>query len=398
MKRFINMVVWLAISTAFVSCDSDNTFQGDVDFMQAYTPIITLTSGESMIAISPSLQGRVMTSSANGGNGYSFGWINRALFASRDTLAHINPYGGEERFWLGPEGGQFGLFFKKGDPFDLEAWQTPALIDTEPFAILSQSDSNVVFSKEASLINYSGFEFSFTIRREIKIIPVKERGLSGVAYQTINTITNTGDSAWQKETGLLSIWLLGMFKPTDETTVIIPFNKGDENELGPVVIDDYFGKVPKDRLVIKDDICYFRGDGRHRGKIGLNPKRAKNILGSYDDENHVLTLIEYSKPVEATDYVNSKWEIQRAPYGGDVINSYNDGQPSPGAKPLGPFYELETSSPAMALKPGESMVHWQTTRHFQGSERELFQLARKELGIKLRDSGKPEFIDYLLHY
>jgi hypothetical protein len=45
-------------------------------------------------------------------------------------------------------------------------------------------------------------------------------------------------------------------------------------------------------------------------------------------------------------YVNSMWEKQKEPYSGDAINAYNDGSPAPGEPPLGPFYELETSSPA----------------------------------------------------
>ena len=59
----------------------------------------------------------------------------------------------------------------------------------------------------------------------------------------------------------------------------------------------------------------------------------------------MLTLVQYTRPAGATRYVNSMWAIQQNPYGGDVINSYNDGPPAPGAAPLGPFYELETSSP-----------------------------------------------------
>ena len=65
------------------------------------------------------------------------------------------------------------------------------------------------------------------------------------------------------------------------------------------------------------------------------------------------------------------------------INSYNDGSPEPGVAPLGPFYELETSSPAAVLKPGETMQHVQRTFHIQGSEAELDLLARKLLGAKL---------------
>jgi hypothetical protein len=30
---------------------------------------------------------------------------------------------------LGPEGGQFSIFFRQGVPFEFENWQTPAPID-----------------------------------------------------------------------------------------------------------------------------------------------------------------------------------------------------------------------------------------------------------------------------
>jgi hypothetical protein len=401
MKNFISLIVCLLV---MISCGPKKevppptTFGSDVSFLNQYTPIITLSSpdGQAKVALSAALQGRVMTSTASGDDGISFGWINRELFASRDTLPHMNPFGGEERFWLGPEGGQFALFFKKGDPFDFDHWQTPAILDTEPFEVLSQSETSVVFTKEATLTNYAGFEFKFSIRREIKILPIEERNAQGVAYQSINTLTNTGDKAWNKDTGLISIWLLGMFNPTDETVVMIPFNRGQESKLGPPVIDDYFGKVPANRLKINDNTLFFIGDGKLRSKIGLNPRRAKNVLGSYDGINKVLTVLEYSKPDGVTDYVNSKWETQKEPYGGDVVNSYNDGPPAPGAKPMGPFYELETSSPAVELKPGESIVHTQTTRHYLGNENQLNSLAERWLGVSLKD--EKIFVDYFFNY
>ena len=85
------------------------------------------------------------------------------------------------------------------------------------------------------------------------------------------------------------------------------------------------------------------------------------------------------------DYVNSMWELQKEPYAGDVVNSYNDGPPEPGAKPLGPFYELETSSPASALSAGASAEHVQETYHFEGERAELDAVARKVLGASLEE-------------
>jgi hypothetical protein len=199
-------------------------------------------------------------------------------------------------------------------------------------------------------------------------------------------LTNTGKSAWTKDKGLLSIWILGMFNPSPQTTIMIPIVKGPESELGPKVNDAYFGKVPAERLRVEDDKLFFSGDGQYRSKIGISPRRAKPIAGSYDAGGKVLTLVQFNQPKGATDYVNSMWEIQKEPFAGDTVNSYNDGAPSPGAKPLGPFYELETSSPAAALKPGESITHISRTYHFQGDEAALDAISAKNLGISVKSA------------
>jgi hypothetical protein len=75
--------------------------------------------------------------------------------------------------------------------------------------------------------------------------------------------------------------------------------------------------------------------------------------------------------------------MQQEPYRGDAVNAYNDGPPAPGAKPLGPFYELESSSPAAALKPGESLRHIHQTFHLQGPEAALNSVAIRVLGVSL---------------
>jgi hypothetical protein len=86
-----------------------------------------------------------------------------------------------------------------------------------------------------------------------------------------------------------------------------------------------------------------------------------------------------------TEYVNSLWKIQQHPYAGDVENSYNDGPPSPGTKPLGPFYEMESSSPAAALVPGASMEHTHSTIHLIGSKDNLDAVSRCVLGVSLAE-------------
>jgi hypothetical protein len=174
-----------------------------------------------------------------------------------------------------------------------------------------------------------------------------------------------------------------MLNASPSTTVLIPYHEGDEAALGKIVTDDYFGKIPPDRLSVGEGLIHFKADGQQRGKIGLGPKYAKNILGSYDPTGGVLTLVQYDKPQGAEDYVNSLWETHDHPYAGDVVNAYNDGPPAPGQPPLGPFYELETSSPAAPLAPGESLTHTHRTLHAQGEQAALDHLARHALGVGL---------------
>ena len=174
-----------------------------------------------------------------------------------------------------------------------------------------------------------------------------------------------------------------MFNPSPETTVVIPFRPGSEASLGSIVNDAYFGMVPAERLVVRDDALFFRGDGLYRSKIGIAPARARPVMGSYDESRRLLTLVHYTLPDNATDYVNSMWGIQDEPYRGDAVNSYNDGPPEPGAPPLGPFYELESSSPAAALEPGGRLTHVHRTVHIEGPEDELDSVARTALGVAL---------------
>jgi hypothetical protein len=387
----------VASGSAAAPAPAAGNFGEAVAFLEKHTPVIVLSDpeGKAKVALAPNYQGRVMTSTANGDGGLSFGWINRELVASGKFLPHINVFGGEDRFWMGPEGGQFSIFFAKGVPFDLEHWFTPACMDTESFAVVHQNLDQARFTRSILLTNFSGVKFAVKVDREVRLLPAKVgwqhlgcppvSEVQMVAFESINTIRNQGKSPWRKNTGLLSIWILGMFTPSPATTIVVPIKPGPETQLGKPVTADYFGQVPPSRLIVKDQVIYFSGDGKYRSKIGISPQRSKATLGSYDADNKVLTLVQFSQPAGVTEYVNSLWKLQDNPFNGDAANSYNDGPPSPGAKPMGPFYELESSSPAAALNPGKSMKHVHRTIHLQGPEKSLDPIARKILGVGLED-------------
>lgn len=373
------------------------TFGYDLQFLKQYhKDLILLGDGSdagAQIIILPAYQGRVMTSTADGNGGMSFGWINYDLIDSNKEEEHFHAFGGEERFWLGPEGGQFSIFFKKGDPFDFDHWYVPKAIDTEPFILVSSSKTEANFQREMNLKNYSGFEFNLRVNRHIRLLSKTEiplllgfplpENLQVVGFESNNSITNTGNTPWTKENGLLSIWILSMFNAGNKTTIAVPYKQGNENDLGKLVTDDYFGKVPVDRLKIKNGVIFLNADANYRSKIGISPKRALPILASFDQVNEVLTIAQFSLPEFPADYVNSLWEIQENPFEGDVVNAYNDGFID--GKQMGKFYELESSSPAATLNVGESMHHVHRTIHLKGNSNELNEVTKTLLGIHLSE-------------
>jgi hypothetical protein len=368
------------------------TFANDVAFLSRFASVKVLESPSGgRVAVSGRYQGRVMTSAVEP-DGQSFGFINKTFIEEGKTGTAFDNYGGEDRFWLGPEGGQFGLYFAPGTPFVFSNWQTPHAMQEGAWETKDESASAITFTKRMDVVNYTRTTFSIAVDRRISLVSAdnaKDRlgiavpsTVKWVGYATSNTIANAGKTAWAEAKGLVSVWILGMFAPIPGTRVIIPF---DKSAGGEVVNDRYFGKVPADRLAVReqDGFLLFRCDGQYRSKIGLGPARAKPVLGSYSDEAKLLTIVRYSKPAGATRYVNSMWEQQKDPYGGDVVNSYNDGPTEPGKPSLGGFYEIETSSPAAALAPGEKLTHVHETYHFVGPRDALDAIARQVLGVSL---------------
>lgn len=364
-------------------------FGNDRDFLKEHVTVLELGRDSSKILISPQLQGRIMTSTAEGDQGYSYGWINYDLIRSRRFLPHCNNFGGEDRYWLGPEGGQYSIFFKKGTEFNLDNWQTPAPIDTESWELVSSSPYNAILQKNMVLENYQGRTLRLKAEREVLLHKNNEVGdlvgfdipddVNKVAFTSVNKLTNKGVFEWTGETGMLSIWILAQLSPSERTTVILPVRN---NKKGKVVNDNYFGKIPDDRIKLLPSAVLFKGDGKKRGKIGVGPKHVKPIIGSYDPLNGILTLVKFTFDNNQKSYINSMWEWQEEPFMGDVVNSYNDG-PLPDGTIMGPFYELETSSAAANLKPGEAMIHDHTTMHLKGNYEALNKIAIKVLGTDL---------------
>jgi hypothetical protein len=386
------LLIFLIACNTTTNKDSEmqkGTFGYDLEFLRKHhKDLVLLENGEAKLIVLPAYQGRIMTSTAEGNAGASFGWLNHELIATGKFTEHFSAFGGEERFWLGPEGGQFSIYFKKGVDFTFDNWFVPKELDTEAFDLVASDKTSAQFEKQMHLENFSGTKFDLKVRRDIRLLNDSSinalvgkvpAGVHAAGFQSENAITNTGNTAWDKQSGMLSIWILSMLNAGEKTTIAIPYKQGDSASMGKIVTDDYFGKVPANRLKVGDGIILFKADGNLRSKIGISPERALPMALSYDAENNVLTIAQFSLPGNTKDYVNSLWEQQQDPFSGDAVNAYNDGPVQ--AKQMGKFYELESSSPAAALAPGATQTHLHRTIHLKGSKESLNTIVQQLLGV-----------------
>jgi len=372
------------------------TFGYDLNYLSQKDDSLIVLSGDegkSQIIVSAKYQAKVFTSSADGLNGTSTGFVNYKFFDAGKVDEHMNGFGSENRFWLGPEGGKYSVYFPKDSTQVYDNWHTPKPFDIEPWTVASAGKKTVTLKKEMQVTNYLGTQFKLNVDRTISLIGESEiaSGLNiqpnpnvkAVAYTTNNTISNLNDFEWTKETGTICIWMLDMFNPAPRAVTFIPYNEGAETELGNVVTSNYFGEIPADRLKVTDKMIYLKTDGKYRSKLGLNAKRTQAIAGNYDPDSKRLTIVTFDVDKDAT-YLSQEWNPDKDPLKGDAMNAYNDGPLADGSI-MGPFLELESVSPAAFLKPQQSLSHRHTVYHFIGEENDLSPIVEKLFGISIND-------------
>jgi hypothetical protein len=373
------------------------TFGYDREFLLKHDSVIVLQSDipDARVIVSPKYQAKVFTSTAGGDEGLSFGWVNYKEF--KDSLdPHMNGYGGENRLWLGPEGGRFSLFFKPGATMEFANWKTPPAIDYESWHTTKQSPASVTMQKDMNIKNFKGTDLILSVDRTVTILSRTElenrigltpdSAIKMVGYETVNVLTNKGDKAWTEETGMPCIWMLDMMKPSDSTVIVVPFNGADGKPFNKIATGDYFGQIPDTRLKHNDAVLFLRADGKSRGKLGIASANAKPFAGSYDAEHQILTVIQFDIDTTAK-YLNQEWNITKPSFRGDAVNAYNDGPLADGSQ-MGPFYEMESVSPAAFLKPAQSLKHQHAVFHFTGPESDLDKIALKMLGVSIQEIKK----------
>ena len=383
------LVLILYLGIACQRGPDEGTFAYDVQLLNQVEDLLVLEDGNTMIALSPSYQGRVFTSTLGGMDGHSFGYFNRKHLLLEDVRHRLSSLGGESRMWFGPEVGKFGIFFEPGTPQTDSTISISPDLDTVLFAIEEQSRRSVKSGSRMHIRNASGTIFSIDASRRVTLLTRSEiedelnisleEDLNTVAFSAETWIRNTGQDPWEKEKGLLSIWELCCLHPSPGTTVIIP------TRANPDSVTNYFTPLNESRIQIGEDMVFYRGDAQYMNKIGIQAEFCPQVFGSYTPETKQLSLVKYSFQDDSL-YVNSQWGHTN-PYGGDVINVFN-GEVNAALNRAWPFYELETSSSARELQPGEELYHIQSIFHFEGEVEDLDGIARNVLGISLNDIPK----------
>ncbi len=297
------------------------SYHNAIDYLETKTKVLELCNEYgARVAVCPDWNGRVMTSSADGLDGDSFGMINVPGIERGDDDDSYRFLGGEDQFTLSPEGGPFSLYFA----FDPEASAVRKCQVAPPIGYhegrfdvdFAPPTPSIRMRRNLRMMNLAGARFDFDIVRTVRLTDdadfcplygeavasaLEQQDLSYVSYQTVNTLVNRGGTL-SKNSGLVSIRLRSMFNSTPHHVIVVPFKPGSEEELGPSVCVDFFGMAPHGRLRVLDNIALLRADGRYRCQIGVSRKRSLPCIGAIDLRNGVLSLVSFEMPPDPAGY------------------------------------------------------------------------------------------------
>jgi len=322
------------------------------------------------------------------------GWVNESVIQTGKVDPVFNNFGGEERFWFGPEGGQFGLMFGRAESKFSNYCVQPGM-SSLAYRVASGDERSVLMVADMTLENNSGTRFQLHVDRRICLLegcPYDQAAkgkVDFVAFQSENTVTNTGPEAWTREKGTLAMWCLGQFPEYSRPSVIVPVRSGRSARLSPPTVDEYFkdfclgGVFPSNRRASFSRFVLLKADGKVRGKVGIKKDRATGRLGSYNPDGHHLIIVDHDFYPEL-DYATGYWRHYDNAFDGDALSVYIDGPEQPGG-PEGLSYELETMSPALFLWSGQSFVYRNRTFHMRGRRADIAAICRRFLSARLSE-------------
>jgi len=171
-------------------------------------------------------------------------WVNPALEKVLETGSWNT---GGLRLWISPER---SFYYEKPEKF--EGWFCPASLDPGVFKLVHAEPTRAVLEGVVEAVDRStGWRLHARVRRDFQLV-AEDRLL-------------VRDVAVADYAGDFNLWALAQVEPGAHGTVIVPTKKGTR----PV---HYFGPIPQDRLVVRDDHVAFKIDGAYVCKLGVRPE------------------------------------------------------------------------------------------------------------------------------
>ena len=133
------------------------SFGYDVERLQGIEGLEVLKNGASMIAVSGVYQGRVFTSSSNGMEGKSYGWVNWELVKNGKHITEMANLGGESRLWFAPEWGKFSLCFEAGKEQIDANLRRPKDSNTKQFTAINKTATSLTYGGNMQFVNDQNF-------------------------------------------------------------------------------------------------------------------------------------------------------------------------------------------------------------------------------------------------
>jgi len=129
-----------------------------------------------------------------------------------------------------------------------------------------------------------------------------------------------GRQALTRETGAVALWTLGQFPCHPRTTVMMPYQAGPEDELGPPVsVAEYASLLHPERTPATETYCrisgrsvLFKANGELMAKVELPARRALGRFASIDPDRGEMRIVQFQHYPQM-DYAASFVE----PYAGD---------------------------------------------------------------------------------
>lgn len=373
-------------------------FSDDVALLNKhFSPVVLKLNGDQTLVLLSELQGRVMTGSQSGYHGESIGWFNRAKLEETSALANHESrisagidgsIGGAERTWFGPDGGTYSLFFDKHAARLPDNIRPPAAVNVTPYQLTYRTDSSATFEQTVSFNNHIGFDFVAKVERSVRIIAQNEvealiginlpKSVRRLTYTSQTKVTNLNESSWNADTGLFSIWSLAMLAP--DAIAVIPLKRPIKERA-----TSYFSSTSVSRQKVTDKAVFYLADANRMDKIGVPVVNSTAWVGSYHPKRQLLTLTKLNPhPDPNSSYVSAVWADDAPALDGESHNIFNDG-PQQNGKPFGPFFELESSSPALKLKPNEAHIHNYSVLHFSGPISELTKISESVIKLSIEE-------------